>query len=148
MVQKTSIETYQSIINSGLISQKRMKVYEILYENPQGLTGTQVSEIFKEKHPSAKHSETIRNRITELRDMGVVVEMGVVECEFTKRKVLQFCTSDNLPSKLGKKLTLKEKVDEILEQVKFFGVGVKTILPEIEKEKLRNIYYQIENLKK
>jgi hypothetical protein len=31
--------------------------------------------------------------------------------------------------------------------VKFFGVGVKTILPEIEKEKLRNIYYQIENLK-
>ena len=122
MVQKTSIETYHSIKNSGLISEKRMKVYEILYENPQGLTGTQVSEMFKEKYPSAKHSETIRNRITELRDMGVVLEMGVVECEFTNRKVLKWCTSDNLPLKIGKKLT--------------------------EKEKLRSIYYQIENLKK
>lgn len=148
MVQKTSIETYHSIKNSGLISEKRMKVYEILYENPQGLTGTQVSEIFKEKYPSAKHSETIRNRITELHDMGVVVDMGVVKCEFTNRKVIKWCTSDNLPFKLGKKLTLKEKVDEILENIKLFGISSKSILPEVEKEKLRSIYYQIENLKK
>lgn len=148
MVQKTSVETYHSIKNSGLISEKRMKVYEILYENPQGLTGTQVSEIFKEKYPSAKHSETIRNRITELRDMGVVLDMGVVECEFTNRKVLKWCTSDNLPLKIGKKSTLKEKVDEILEQVKLFGISVKGTLPEDETKKLRNIYYQIENLKK
>lgn len=147
MIQKTSIQTYHYIKNSGLISEKRMKVYEILYENPQGLTGTQVSEIFKEKYPSAKHSETIRNRITELRDMGVVLEIGTVECEFTNRKVLLWCTSNNLPIKLEKKLTLKEKVDEILEQVKLFGVGVRGTLPETETEKLRNIYYQIENLK-
>ena len=59
-MQYTSVEAYHSIKNSGLLSDKRMKVYEIFFENPNGLTGTQVSEIFKSKYPSSKHSETIK----------------------------------------------------------------------------------------
>jgi hypothetical protein len=63
MIQKTSIETYHAIKNSGLISEKRLKVFDIFYQNPQGLTGAEVSEIYRKENPTSQHSETIRNRI-------------------------------------------------------------------------------------
>lgn len=144
MIQKTSIETYYSIKNSGLLSDKRLKVFDIFWEHPDGLTGTQVANIFKNKHPSAEHSETIRNRITELRDMGVISEVGVVECEFTNRKVMKFAITNNMPVPLTKKETLNEKIDSVLESIAMFG---KT-LNEVDKIQLRKIYKQIENLKK
>jgi CRISPR/Cas system CSM-associated protein Csm2 small subunit len=144
MIQKTSIETYYAIKNSGLISDKRLKVFDIFWEHPDGLTGTQVSEIFKNKYPSSKHSETIRNRITELRNMGVIDEVGVVECDFTNRKVMKFAISNRLPVPLEKKLTLNERVDSVLESIALLG---KT-LNEVDKIQLRKIYKEVENLKK
>ncbi len=144
MIQKTSIEVYHSIKNSGLLSDKRLKVFDIFWENPNGLTGTQVSHIFKSKYPTSEHSETIRNRITELRDMGVLYEAGVVECEYTNRKVMKFALTNNMPVPLQKKQTLNEKIDSILESVIIFG---KT-LNEVDKVQLRKIYTQIDNLKK
>ena len=144
MIQKTSVETYYAIKNSGLISDKRLKVFDIFWEHPDGLTGTQVSEIFKNKYPSSKHSETIRNRITELRNMGVIDEIGVVECDFTNRKVMKFAISNRLPVPLEKKLTLNERIDSVLESIALFG---KT-LNEVDKIQLRKIYKEVEHLKK
>ena len=66
MVQITSVQTYNAICKSGLISAKRMKVFDIFYKNPNGLTGAEVSEIYRSENPTSQHSETIRNRITEL----------------------------------------------------------------------------------
>ena len=143
MIQRTSIETYHEIKNSGLISDKRMKVFDIFYENPQGLTGSQVSEIYRSKHPTSKHSETIRNRITELCEMGVIVEMGAVECEYTKRKVMKWCCIDKMPIPLEKKQTKKEKIQEILDDVTSLG---KTLKSEEDKIVLRRIYHKIKNL--
>ncbi len=143
MIQTTSIQTYDAIKNSGLLSDKRMKVYDIFYENPQGLTGTQVSNIFKSKFPSAEHSETIRNRITELRDMGVLYEVGIVECEYTHRNVMKFALTDNLPVPLPKKLTLQQKVDNVLESIVLFSKQ----LNEEQKIHLRKIYHEVKSFK-
>ena len=145
MMQYTSVEAYHSIKNSGLLSDKRMKVYEIFFENPNGLTGTQVSEIFKSKYPSSKHSETIRNRITELRDVGCIRELGIVQCETSKRNVMRFIITNNLPIRLDKKTTLKEKLDDVLNSIEVLGV---LLTNEIEKEKLREIYKKIKSIKK
>lgn len=143
MVQKTSIETYHAIKRSGLISEKRMKVFDIFYENKDGLTGSQVSQIYKSKYPSSQHSETIRNRITELCEMGVIAEMGVVECQYTKRKVMKWCCVDQMPVNLEKKKTKKEIINEILDDVISLGQSLKS---EEEKMYLRNIYHKIKNL--
>lgn len=144
MVQKTSVQTYHAIKNSGILADKRMKVYDIFYENPEGLTGTQVSNIFKQLHPTAQHSETIRNRITELRDMGVLTEVGLVECEVTKRQVMKFMLNDNMPVPLPKKKTLNERVDDVLESITLFSKQ----LSEEQKIHLRKIYHQVKALKK
>jgi hypothetical protein len=143
MVQTTSIETYHAIKNSGLISEKRLKVFDIFYENPQGLTGAEVSEIYRKQNPTSQHSETIRNRITELVEMGVVVEIGIVECQFSKRKVTKWCCIDKMPIPLEKKLTRKEQIKKILDDVTAFGKSLKS---EEDKIVLRTIYHQIKSL--
>lgn len=143
MIQKTSIETYHAIKNSGLISEKRLKVFDIFYENPQGLTGAEVSEIYRKQNPTSQHSETIRNRITELVEMGVVVEIGIVECQFSKRKVTKWCCIDKMPIPLEKKLTRKEQIKKILDDVTALGKSLKS---EEEKIVLRTIYHQIKSL--
>jgi hypothetical protein len=143
MVKTTSIETYHSIKDSGVLSEKRMNVFDIFYENPNGLTGSEVSEIYKGKFPSSKHSETIRNRITELCQMGVILEMGVSECPYTKRKVMKWCCVDRLPIPLEKKPTRKEQIKEILDDITAFGKSLKS---EEEKIVLRTIYHKVKAL--
>lgn len=144
MIQTTSIETYLEIKNSGLLSEKRMKVYEIFYENPNGLTGSQVSEIYKSRYYSSKHSETIRNRITELKDMGCLTELGLVKCEYTKRMVMKFTTTNNLPKSLEKKLTLQEKITSILNDLTEIGLSIND---DSLKNKLREVYKKIKLIK-
>ena len=145
MVQKTSVETYHAIKNSGLISEKRMKVFDIFYLNPTGLTGSEVSEIYRKENPTSQHSETIRNRITELFQMGVLAEVGVVECQFSKRNVMKWCCIDKMPIPLEKKLTRKEQVHEILKDITVFGTSLKS---EEDKIVLRTIYHKLKNLNK
>jgi len=145
MTQRTSIETYYEIKNSGLLSEKRWKVYDIFYQNNRPLTGAEVSQIYKANYPSSQHSETIRNRITELKEMGLLLESGVVNCQFTGRSVMSFMTTNNLPEKLEKKETLNEKLDKILEEIKLLGISLSD---EEAKEQLRSIYKKVYNLKK
>jgi len=40
MVKTTSIETYHSIRDSGVLSEKRMNVFDIFYENPNRRNGS------------------------------------------------------------------------------------------------------------
>jgi hypothetical protein len=143
MIQRTSIDTYHAIRDSGVLSEKRMNVFDIFYENPNGLTGSEVSEIYKDKFPSSKHSETIRNRITELFQMGVLVEVGVVECQFSKRSVMKWCCVDKMPIPLEKKATRKEQIKEILDDITAFGKSLKS---EEEKIVLRTIYHKVKAL--
>ena len=143
MIQKTSIETYHAIKNSGLISEKRLKVFDIFYLNPEGLTGAEVSEIYRKENPTSQHSETIRNRITELVQMGVLTELGVVECQFSKRNVTKWCCIDKMPIPLEKKLTRKQQIKEILDDITAFGISLKS---EEEKIVLRSIYWKIKAL--
>ena len=145
MVQRTSIDTYHAIKNSGLISEKRLKVFDIFYLNPEGLTGAEVSEIYRKENPTSQHSETIRNRITELFQMGVLAEVGVVECQFSKRNVMKWCCIDKMPIPLEKKMTRKEQVNEILEDITLLGKSLKS---EEDKIVLRTIYHKLKNLNK
>lgn len=142
-MKTTSIETYYAIKNSGLISEKRMKIFDIFYENPQGLTGAEVSELYRKKYPTSQHSETIRNRITELVQMDVLGECGIVVCQFSKRNVMRWCCIDKMPIPLEKKISRKEQIKEILDDVTALG---KSLESEEDKIVLRTIYWKIKAL--
>lgn len=116
--RQTSIDCYNQIKAEGMLSKRRLQVYEILLENG-ALTGTEVAILFKQKFASSSHSEGIRNRLTELFDRGVIYEKGIVVCKTTGRKVTLFDLTDNLPKDIKSKPSRKqEKVNNALKALK------------------------------
>lgn len=86
MTDLCSIWAYEEIINSGYLGKKQSKVLSIFTSNPtQKYTATQIVEII-----GRGVSETTRNRITELEQMGFLEKDGVVVCETTNRIVNLF----------------------------------------------------------
>jgi len=135
MVRDTSIEIYRKITDEGLLSKKRQQVYDIIFHHGP-MTGSQVAAKYKLMYSSAKHSESIRNRITELVKQKVVKEVGVKECPITGNKVLWFDVTADLPVKIPKKLTMKQKKTDLLFYIEELGHR----LPEGYKGDMRKIY--------
>lgn len=116
--RQTSIDCYKQIILEGLLSKRRLQVYEILLENGC-LTGTEISILFKQKHFSSNHSEGIRNRVSELFERGVVYEKAIVECKSTGRKVTQWDLTDKLPIKIKKSnKTKKQRINDAINSLR------------------------------
>lgn len=133
----TSIETYYRIRDEGLLSKRRWQVYDSLYRLELA-TGAMVAQRVKEQHGSWGHSETIRNRLTELRDQGVIAEVGKGPCPINGNSVIWWATNNNLPSKLPKKLQLtnKEKLNRFREALK---LSLKQLRLHNDTESVENI---------
>lgn len=112
MVRDTSLEVYQQIRDSGYLSEKRFVVYETLFKHGP-LTGAQVADLIKNQDPNVPHSETIRNRLGELRDQGVVKELGTTACPLTGRRVILWDVTGNLPSKKLTKRSSSQKLSDL-----------------------------------
>ena len=140
-MRQTSLDIYRKITQQGLLPKKRMQVYEVLFNNG-ALTGSQIAVLFKKKHPSSEHSESIRNRITELVQQGVVAEVDTIECPITGNMVLQFQTTDSLPVKLERKETKHQKVSQALSLIESLGKR----LNEPEKAELRAIWSLVKKI--
>ena len=109
-VRQTSIDCYNEIKQTGLLSKRRLEVYEaLLYSAP------------------CTSSEAIRNakttfgvfgvssRFTELRDLGVIYEKGEKKCSITGRNVIEWDLTDRLPVNVKKTIkTKKQKINDAL----------------------------------
>jgi hypothetical protein len=144
MQRDTSKTIYQEIRDNGLLAKRRMEVYDIIYKYGS-MTGAEVSNMHKIKFGTigSTVSETIRNRITELRDMGVVRELGTTKCPITNNTVILWDVTSNLPKKLKKRLSKKEKKELILADIEVFYKKITD--KEIRKE-IRAIKKQVKNI--
>ena len=106
MIRTTSAEAFNKIKEEGLLSKRRLQVYEVLYEHGP-LVGSQIARRVKKNFGSWCQSETIRNRLTELRDMGAVVERGEALDPQNGRRVILWDVSGELPKPLVKPLRAK-----------------------------------------
>ena len=100
MIRDTSIEAYNTIKAEGLLSKRRLEVYEVLFHNGP-LTATQIAQDmpgFKSQSVGAN----VHARLGELRSAGCVIERGEVECPITKMRVILFDVTSKLPIKLEK----------------------------------------------
>lgn len=96
-MRTTSSEAYQHIVSTGVVSKKRKLVYQALYDHGP-MTATQLAELVPgQKSPSKGNN--VHARLCELREMGIVQELGEVTCPVTGRQVLQWDVTDNLPTK-------------------------------------------------
>ena len=112
--RQTSIDCYNQIKEQGLLSKRRLEVYEALLSTAP-----------------CTSSEAIRNakttfgvfgvssRFTELRDLGVIYEKGEKKCSITGRNVIEWDLTDRLPVKIkNPNKTKKQRVDDALNSLR------------------------------
>ena len=105
--RQTSIDCYNQIKQEGLLSKRRLQVYESIYN----YAPCTASEVFKEKNLKTNQS----GRFTELRDLGVIYEKGERICSITGRNVIEWDLTDRLPINIKKSnKTKKQKINDVL----------------------------------
>lgn len=104
MIRQTSIDIYHQIQNDGLLSKRRWQVYDILYQHGP-LTGGEVASYMKSIHGVRGFSESVRNRLTELREMGAAREVGETSCPVTGNQVILWDVTGDLPRQIDKSVS-------------------------------------------
>jgi hypothetical protein len=94
-LRKTSIEAYKQITASGLLSRRRMEVYEILFHHGP-LTAHGVVEFARSFAPSANQT-SFNARLSELKRLGVVQEVGYKDDVVSGHKCILWDVNDQLP---------------------------------------------------
>lgn len=118
-MRSTSLAAYITIRDTNLLSAKRWQAYDALYRSPGSLTHNELqARIDEEFYGDATHGRAVyRNnivaRLGELRDMGVVVEVGEKECSISGMTCIAWDVTDKLPRKLTKSLkpTRNQRID-------------------------------------
>lgn len=97
-VRQTSIAVYRQIEANGLLSLRRWEVYKWLYHNGPA-TGREAIRGARTADHGPVISQT-RARLTELRDMGVIEEIGTTIDKVTGHEVILWDVTNQLPRKL------------------------------------------------
>ena len=93
MTRQTSIDTFVQIKNEGLLSKMRLKVYKAIFNKAPCTSAEAMEGIMT---PDNVLSQS-RARFTELRDRGVIKEIGKRLCKITGRNVIVWDLTDMLP---------------------------------------------------
>ena len=80
-------------------------------------------------------------RFAELKDLGVITDIGKRECTITGRTVLEWDITGDLPVNKSK-ATFKEQKEEILNLIVALGERI----PMAYKQDLRDIYHKLNAL--
>tara|TARA_R110000824_G_scaffold144529_1_gene312480 strand:- start:2923 stop:3342 length:420 start_codon:yes stop_codon:yes gene_type:complete len=116
--RQTSIDCYNEIKANGLLSKRRLQAYQCML-NLSPCTAGELEKEFNEKYGL----RGVWKLLSQLRDMGVVKEVGERDCRITKRNVIEWDLTDNLPkniklSKNGKQDRKEGALDSLRELYK------------------------------
>jgi hypothetical protein len=107
MIRQTSIDVYRQIEAEGLLSRLRWEVYKVLFEKgPLSQTDSYLHLTKSTK----KGPQSYAPRFAELKNLGVIEEVGEKICSTTGRNVLIWDVTDRLPIKFEKPHREKCKV--------------------------------------
>lgn len=97
MIRDTSIHAYQTIKDNGLLSERRWQVYDCLYHHGPA-TGNELLLKFTERFGKFNgNSPVVTSRLSELRDLGVAVEVRERPCTITGHNAIEWAVLDCLP---------------------------------------------------
>lgn len=137
MIRSTSIEVYKQIAENGLLSAKRWEVYATVYNHGPMTSAEAFSKI--NEGNAIKNISQSRARFTELREMGLLKELGQKICSITNNNVILWDVTDSLPTKLEKPVTKTETLNQIisdLEKTHLLVLNIfesKQVMDHIEK---------------
>ena len=108
--RQTSIDCFNQIKNSGLLSKRRFETFEAIMKiAPCTASEVQKSIIYN------NGGRDCMKRISELRDLGVIYEKDVRACKVTGRNVIEWDLTDRLPVTVkNTNKTKKHRVNDAL----------------------------------
>ncbi len=110
--RQTSIDCFNKIKQEGLLSKRRLEVYEAILKNAPCTTNEALKDLYSGSHG-------VGSRTTELRDVGVIYEKGEKKCSITGRNVIEWDLTDRLPVNLKKtNKTKKHRTDDALNSLR------------------------------
>jgi hypothetical protein len=108
--RQTSIEAYNKIKENGLLSQRRFEVYDYVFGNGPTTARGAVKALSKKRGEQVAISfSSYAARFSELRDVGVLAEVGTTIDKDTGCEVILWDVTDRLPIKLDKPKRIKCK---------------------------------------
>jgi len=137
-VRYTSAQTYYDIKANGLLSKLRFEVYEWLFHNGPATAKQVVNALTK----GSESSSTYNSRLSELRDQGVVTEVGITTCKESHQEVILWDVNSNLPMPL---LHRKSDKAELLELV---TIAHSILSTKVRKGKYSDVDGFVENVEK
>lgn len=117
MTRQTSIDAYHEVLESGLVGKRQKQVYDILYRKGP-LTANQTWNILSFEIGDLRFDSNTRARFTELREFGIIQEVGEVPDPITKKRVILWDVTDKSPVKPMKKKTNREIIRELQKEIK------------------------------
>jgi hypothetical protein len=113
-IRQTSIDCFNKIKEEGLLSKRRLEVYEALLSTAPC---TSSEAIINAKTTFGVFG--VSSRFTELRDLGVIYEKGEKKCSITGRNVIEWDLTDRLPVKIKRtNKTKKQRVNDALNSLR------------------------------
>ena len=104
-IRQTSIDCYNQIKAEGLLSKRRLEVYEAIFKSAPCTS----AEAMQGRLNSTNVLSQSRARFTELRELDVIYEKGDKVCGVTGRKAIVWDLTDRLPVKENKPITAKQQ---------------------------------------
>ena len=108
--RQTSIDCYNEIKKEGLLKNRRLEVFEAIYQAAP-CTSAEAYMIMNKDKPKSNLISQSRARFTELRELGVIYEKGIKKCTVTGRNVIEWDLTDKLPIKI--KISANQKKDRV-----------------------------------
>ena len=105
MARRTSLEAWRAINQNGLLSKRRLEVYNVVFDFGP-LTSAEAFRILNQNKPMGAITSS-RARFTELRDAGVFYEVRERFCNATGRLAIEWDVTENLPIKKKKRKRIK-----------------------------------------
>lgn len=100
MNRSTNIEVYRQIEEEGLLSKMRWETYKALFEVGPATAGEvsdYLTRIGTPRGGGRAGPGNVSARLVELQDLKCVRELGTRECRITRREVILWDVTDQLP---------------------------------------------------
>lgn len=138
MQRETSQEAYEYLKDSGDLSLRRWETYSSVYKFGPVTGGELATKMRSYEAVCPTAYRNVHSRLTELRDMGLVKELGTRECAVTKMQVILWdVTSLKIPRKLEKKkvLATRKEMVALLREYRALLEQCKKYMADNELEK-------------
>lgn len=111
--RQTSRAAYDAIERSGLLSQRRLEVYQALFHHGP-LTGKELYRMMKRVKNNPDLHDTFQQRLSELVQMGLARELGTKICSVTGHNVILWDVTDQISPRLLQKADAETKTQKIV----------------------------------